>query len=200
MKMHAPSLLSLLLAFTGLPSSAGEPPLDSVRPKDASLETEGKSDPRLWVFWGRLEAAVESRQLDAIAALYQTNDVTAVELKSELARWRQIVAEGVKPKGPFFKVLSHLPPESHAYWTTNAHRLTRHEVTCFVIAAYMVGGQNKWEQMTLPLVLVGDSLLIVPSEKVSTKGIEQGGPATGSQPIRPETNRTSGAAGSRRSP
>ena len=195
MKIHT-NLLALLFVITALPASAIEAPL--VPQKGASFGIESKSDPRLWVFWGRLEAAVESRQLTAIAALYETNHVTDVELKSELARWRQIVAKGIKPKFPYFKVLSDLPPESNAFWTATAHRLTRHEVSCFVTARYEIGGQNIWKQMTLPLVFVGDSLQIVPSEKVADQGREPGGPADGNHPSSSETNRTSVAAGSRR--
>ena len=143
-------------------------------------------------FGTRLETAVESRELASVAALYQTNGVAAVELKSELARWRQLVAEGAKPRGPFFKSLSHLPPESHEYWEAQAHRLTRHPVTDFAIVQFQGG-----YQMTLPLFLVGNTLLIVPSEKIN-KGIEPGGAADGSQPFRPQTNTTPPAAGSRR--
>src|ERR1019366_5130513 len=44
-------------------------------------------------FISRLEAVGESGQLSSITALYQTNDVTALELSSELARWRPELGE-----------------------------------------------------------------------------------------------------------
>jgi len=192
MKIHGPTLLSFLVAFAGLPSSAGEPSSGSVRPKDAKLRDQ-KEIALYEDFRDRWEAAIASRELVSVAALYQTNGVSAIELKAELARWRQVVDEGAKPMPPYLKILSELPPESHAFWTAQAHHLTRHEITAVAMIRFQGGFQT-----TLPLVLVGDRLLIVPSDKISNKGMEQGGPADGSQPMRSGTNQTPGAAGSRR--
>lgn len=155
-----------LLTFSGLLSWAGELPPDATLPKGVTRMTQ-KERAAFDDLKSRLEAAVASREVASVAALYQTNDVSAVEWKSELSRWRLVLEEGAKPSPPFLKILSQLPPESHDYWEAQAHRLTRHQVTAFAMVRFQNGSQ-----MTLPLVLVGDRLLIVPSEKISTKGIE----------------------------
>jgi hypothetical protein len=197
MKIYAPALLLLLLAFPSLSSWAGETPEGSVPRKSASQESL-KANAIYDDFKNRLEVALASRELAAVAALYRTNDVTAVELKSELARWQQPVAEGAKATPPYLKTLSELPPESHDYWEAQAHRVTRHKVTHFALVGYIVRGERILRQETLPLVLVGNRLLIVPSEKIADQGIEPGGAMNRSQPIRSDTNRPSAAAGSGR--
>ena len=128
-------------------------------------------------FSDRFEAAFTSRELASVAALYQTNGASALELKSELARWRQVVEEGARPMPPYLKIFSELSPESKKYWEAQAHRLTLHQVTA-VAAIRFQGGF----QMALPLVLVGDKFLIVPSEKIASKSIESGGAEDASQP------------------
>ena len=142
-------------------------------------------------FKARLEAVIARREVAGFADLYQTNGVTAEELESELVRWRHMAGEDAKTVFLFFKELSKLPPESHEFWSAEAHRLTKHEVTHF---AFVRSGSRV--RLILPLFVVDDKLLIVPSEKIIANGVEPSGPA--SQPIRSETNRTSPAAGSRR--
>ena len=115
MKIYAPALLLLLLAFPSLSSWAGETPEGSLPRKSASQESL-KANAIYDDFKNRLEVALASRELAAVAALYRTNDVTAVELKSELARRQQPVAKGAKATPPYLKTLSELPPESHDYW------------------------------------------------------------------------------------
>jgi hypothetical protein len=174
-------------------SWASEAPLSSNSPAGAFGMQEDMAPIKAAYhdFQTRLGRALESRELASVAALYQTNDVTAAELNSELARWRQLVAEGAEPRPWYFKSLSHLPPESHKHWEARAQRLTRHPVTDFAFVQFQGGSQ-----MIVPLCLVGNTLLMVPSEKIN-KSIENGA-ANGSQAIRSETNQTSGAAGSRR--
>lgn len=115
-------------------------------------------------FSSRLDAAVASQQLASVASLYQTNDTTSAELNSELARWHKVLMKDVHARPPFLKILSELPSESHDFWAAQAHRSTRHEVTHFDIQTFSNGAE-----LILPLVLVGDKLLIVPSEKLVTK-------------------------------
>lgn len=143
-------------------------------------------------FRSRLQAAVESGEVANIKALYQTNGVTAQELESEVPRWQGMMGQGTNAVSLFFKELDKLPSESRRFWSAQAHWLTVHEVTHFVFLRRGNGGH-----LILPLVIAGDRLLIVPSEKVPAKGVEPGRAASGSQPIRSETNTTSSAAGSR---
>ena len=175
-----------LLVSTGLFSWAGELPKGDTQltQKDRSVYEDFKN---------RLEAAVAGRELASIAALYQTNDVSAIELKSELARWQRVVAEGARPMAPYLKTLSELPPESHDFWEAGALRRTRHQVTHFSIQKFIT--KTTTDELILPLVLVGDKLMIVPSEKISTKGIEPDGGVSRSQQFRPGTNRAPPAAG-----
>jgi hypothetical protein len=180
MKTHALRVLLLLPTITALLSSASGALPSSDPPRDGS-DIQKEMAPIVAAykdFSTRLESAVESRELASVAALYQTNGPTAVELKSELARWRQLIAKGAKARSPYFKSLSHLPPESHQYWEAKAHRWTRHPVTDFAILHFQDGSQ-----MTLPLFLVGSTLLIVPSEKIN-KGIEQNAPPNAAPPHR----------------
>ena len=137
-----------------------------------------------------METALESRELASIAALYQTNDVTAAELKSELARWGHACEVGSKPVSLVFKPLGTLPPESRRFWTEETRCLTRFQVTHVV----MVRANEL--ALTLPLNLVGDKFLIVPSEKLSDKSIEPA--ANGSRSILSQTNQVPAAPGPRR--
>jgi hypothetical protein len=118
-----------------MPSWAGEFPEGSSPRKADGPETQ-QEIAALRDFRNRLELASQSQQLASIAALYQTNDVTAMEFKSELARWQRVLAEGPKPPQLFCKPLSRLPPESHEYWAAAAKRLTRHQVTHFVMVDF----------------------------------------------------------------
>src|ERR1043166_817665 len=180
MKYVTLRVFSLVLALTSVPSWAGA---QSLLP---GLYGE---------FSSRLEAAVEHRDLAAIQALYQTNGVAAQELKLEMARWPDLLAGDAKGReGLYFKELSTLPPQAREAHTERARRLTKHEVTHLVLVRLPAG-----YQLTLPLVLVGDKLQVVPSERRNTaSSIEPNGAANGSQPIRSETNQTPPAAGSRR--
>ena len=146
-------------------------------------------------FFTHFEAAVASRDLGAIEALYQTNSVTAQELKLEMARWPDLLAGEAKERMAwFFKELSTLPPQAREAHTGRAHRLTKHEVTHLASLQLPSGFR-----LTLPLVLADGRLLIVPSEKRNaTPRIEQIGPANERQPDRSGTNQTSSAAGPRR--
>jgi len=146
-------------------------------------------------FISRLEAAVEHRDLAAIQALYQTNGVAAQELKLEMARWPELLAgDGKADVSLYFKELNTLPPQAREVHIERARRLTKHEVSHLAFVHLPAA-----HKLTLPLVLVGDKLFVVPSEKRNTaSSIKPNGPTNGSQPIRSETNRTSSAAGPRR--
>jgi len=167
-------------------SQAQEDPFGTLLPIDGekALYTDLKT---------RMEAAVDSGDPASIAALYQTNDVTADELKSELARWRRVLGDGAKPVSQIFKVLHELPPESNAFWTWQAQRATRHYVTHILFLHFTDGAQ-----LMLPAVCEPGKLFFVTSEKLTTKRIEPGHPANGSQPSGPQTNQPSHPAGSRR--
>jgi hypothetical protein len=194
MKYSALGMFSLLLALASEPSLAQTQPLFP-----DSLDVGGGviCSNLFQEFESRLRAAVEGRDLVAIQRLYQTNGVAEETLKFELGRWKQLLDENtnVRP-GLWFKELATLPPKARLHWTEYAHRLTDREVTHLCFLAFSPGNVV---QLGLPLVVVDDRFLIVPSEKRSMASrIEQDGAANGSQPIRPETNRTSVAAGSRR--
>jgi len=145
----------------------------------------------------RLRAAVEGRDLVAIQRLYQTNGVAEETLQFELARWEQLLDENTNvTPGLWFKELATLPPKARQYWTEYANRLTDREVTHLCFLAF---SPRNVVQLGLPLVVVDDRFLIVPSEKRNIASlIEQDGAANGSQPVRSETNRTSSAVGTRR--
>ena len=81
-----------------------------------------------------------------------------------MARWPELLAGDAKARvGLYFKELSTLPPQAREFHTERARRLTNHEVT-HVVLVHLPAGY----QLTLPLVLVGDKLLVVPSEKRNT--------------------------------
>ena len=160
----------MALFCTLVPVLAGEVPSGAV------LSTE-KEMALYQDFRDRFEVAFASQELASVAALYQTNGVSALELKSELARWRQVVEEGAKPMPPYLKIFSELPPEARKHWEAYAHHLTSHQVSAIAAVRFQGGFQ-----MTLPLALVGDSLLIVPSEKIANKSAESSGAKDASQP------------------
>jgi len=193
MKIIVLGTFLLLIAFSRVPLWADEPPLLPSLSADSSVVAEHEAAAPLPPhsdiysdFTSRLEAAIESRDLVAIQALYQTNGVGAEEFKIELARWRRVFGEDANPGvSIYFKELSTLPPQAHELWEEQARHLTKHEVTHL---AFVRSGTKGG--LMLPLVVVEDRLRIVPSEKRKTEsGIELGGPANGSQPIRLETNR-----------
>jgi hypothetical protein len=119
-------------------------------------------------FAARVRAAVESGEVADIDALYQSNGVTAEELNSEWARWKPMVEQNAKTLLFYFKEICDLPPESRRYWSKKAHDLTQREVTHF---AFVRSGNGV--QLILPLAVIDGRLRIVPSEKITAKGIEQ---------------------------
>ena len=112
-------------------------------------------------FFRSLNAAIESRDLGAIMALYETNGVTTEASKVELARWRDTLPEDTKQRVTLFgKDLKALPSEgARNFWGERARRLTKREVTHLVFV--QIGTEIR---LTLPLILVNDRLLIVPSD------------------------------------
>ena len=101
-------------------------------------------------FQTRLKSAIESRGLAVIQALYQTNGITAEDLKVEMARWPSLLrGEAKAGVALFFKELSTLPPQAREIHTERARRLTKHEVTHLVLVRLPAG-----YQLTPPLVLV----------------------------------------------
>jgi hypothetical protein len=188
----------LLLALAAAHSWAGDPQILPDFLKSGSAATAREvPEPflhRMIDFQKRLEAAIETRDLVVIQALYQTNGIAAEDLKLEMARWPTLLSGEAKGGvALFFKELSTLPPQARVAHTEQAQRLTKYEVTHLVLVRLPAG-----YTLTFPLVLLGDRLLIVPSEKILSKGIEPNGAANRSQPIRSGTNSTSSAAASRR--
>jgi hypothetical protein len=155
----------LLLALAAVDSWAGEPQILPDYLKSGSSATTREATPgprqRLMVdFQKRLEAAIESRDLVVIQALYQTNGIAAEDLKVDMARWPSLLrGEAKAGVALFFKDLSTLPPQAREIHTERARRLTKHEVTHLVFVRLPAGCQ-----LTLPLVLVEGRLLIVPSD------------------------------------
>jgi hypothetical protein len=196
MKTSGLRLALVLFAFTSASLWAGDPALfHSLSNVGLEEDTQVPLAPPVNLFndfRSRLEAAIQSRKIPAISALYQTNGVDAEDLKSELARWQPMIAEDAKRVSLFGKDLSRLPPKAHDFWTAQARRLTEREVAYFIF----VQSENGI-RLTLPLVVDGDRLLIVPSDKkTGSSGIEPSGSTNGSQPTGSKTNRTSSAAGS----
>ena len=196
MKDAALQAFLLLIALAAADSCAGEPQIlpDYLKSGNNATMREVPPEPfqRLIVdFQKRLEAAIESRDLDVIQALYQTNGIAAEDLKVEMARWPSLLdGEAKAGVALFFKELSALPPRARVMHTERAHSLTKYEVTHLVFVRLPAG-----YTLTFPLVLVGDRLLIVPSEEILNKGI---GGTNGSLPFRPEPNQPPAAAGSAR--
>jgi hypothetical protein len=196
MKDAALQAFLLLIALAAADSCAGEPQIlpDYLKSGNNATMREVPPEPfqRLIVdFQKRLEAAIESRDLDVIQALYQTNGIAAEDLKVEMARWPSLLdGEAKAGVALFFKELSALPPRARVIHTERAHSLTKYEVTHLVFVRLPAG-----YTLTFPLVLVGDRLLIVPSEEILNKGI---GGTNGSLPFRPEPNQPPAAAGSAR--
>jgi hypothetical protein len=177
----------LLLAFAGVHSYAAEPQFLPDFSEGGTIaapqQTPGpivRSTNLFMDFRSRVEAAVKSQDLVAIQALYQTNGMAAEELKHELPRWRRILDEdaGTVIALWWFKDLKNLgafPPKAREIWNEQAHRITSHQVTHLALVKFGSG-----VQLILPLVVVKDRLLIVPSDKRNMEarlGIEPTGPA-----------------------
>jgi hypothetical protein len=152
--------LVVALFCKSIPVSADDFPSGFIYSSDARLGSD-KVIALYEDFNKRLEEAFTSSGIDSVAVLYQTNGVSALVIKSEFARWRQVVEKGAKPMPPFLKIFSELSPESRRYWEAYVHRLTQRQVSAIAAIRFQGGFQ-----MTLPLVLVGDRLLVVPSEKI----------------------------------
>jgi hypothetical protein len=167
--------------------------------KETAVETAGPLAPRSKVFSdfrARLQEAVSSGDVVAIQSLYQTNGVAAESLKIELTQWDSMLRNTANPRvGLYFKELSRLPPKAREVWTKIAEGLTKREVTHLVGVSVTPGTV----QRILPLILIEDSLWIVPSDTQSAqRSIEPGGRANGSQPIPSSRDGTQDPAGSRR--
>ena len=108
----------------------------------------------------KIDAAIASRDINSIMALYQTNGVAAEALRVEVARWRQTLPQNAGQHFVVFgKELRTLPSaEAREFWSEHAHRLTHRPVTHLA----MVHGTGV--QLIVPLVLSGERLLIVPSD------------------------------------
>jgi hypothetical protein len=202
MKNVALQVFPLLLVVAGAPSWAGElqflPDFLEGGSVAAKKETAVPLPPHSNLFSdfiSRLEAAIESRDVVSIQALYETRGVAPEKMKIELSRWRKLLHEEARTRVSLYgKELSTLPPKAREVWGERAHHLTKHEVTHMALVKFGTG-----VGLMLPLVVVDDRLLIVPSDNVEVgSDIEPIGPANGSQPVRSETNATSSAAGSRR--
>ena len=130
----------------------------SIRPIPLAPHSDGLQDFRL-----RLEKAIVSHHGVAIQALYQTNQVSAAELKLELDRWKQVIdGDGKGGLSLVYKELTYLPPKSHEFWDAKAHRVTTHDVDAFVMVRI---NQTPIFQLILPLIAVDSKLLIVVSDK-----------------------------------
>jgi hypothetical protein len=155
MKPRHLQIILLLSVLAINPTSAGEPAMELF--KD---------------FADRLEAAVGTKDVSAVIALYQTNGVPAVGLAGEVAKWQRILAGDARGKMFWYgKELATLPSEqARRFWSEYVQRLTEREVT-HVVAIRFGGGA----QFLLPLVSAQGKLWIVPSEK-NSGSIEIGSP------------------------
>lgn len=159
-------ILLVGLSFAGAPSCLGQapPPPDWVERAGPGAHAEpiiplAPEANALRTFWSRLEAAILRRDLPAVWALYQTDGVAAQERERELAKWQRMFNGEVKGGATIFaKELARLPPQARRFWGDMARRLSERDVTHLVHVRF-VGGQG----LMLPLVTVGDALLMVPS-------------------------------------
>jgi hypothetical protein len=162
------------LALASIAASAQQPPASwPITEPTLSQFTDFKS---------RLQAAIDTRELASIKALYQTNNVCDEELNSDLTRWQPMLGQDAATLLLYFKDLSTLPPESLEFWSAKAHRLTQHQVTHFALV------RSGTAQLTVPLILADNKFLIVPSEKLTKNGSEPAPGPSHSQPVRPQTN------------
>lgn len=148
-------------------------------------------------FLQRLKAALETRDMVAVQALYQTNGSSAQELKDELGRWQPMLEEdaghrvSIQERGCVFRDFR----KSSKVWKNFAERVTTHKATHLVRLNTTKGS---W---LLPLVDLEGTLFIVPANKSKDTGlrredVQQDGAADRSQPVRPEIDSTPAAAGS----
>jgi hypothetical protein len=142
-------------------------------------------------FLRRLNAAVETRDMVALQALYQTNGSSAQQLNDELGRWRPMFEEDAKHRVSIqinrciFRDFS----RSNKLWKKLAERLTTHKATHLL---ELMASTGFW---MLPLVEVESRMLIVPSDKSQDMSLRwEDDQDRGAQ----DTNRASSAAGARR--
>jgi hypothetical protein len=145
-------------------------------------------------FGDRLEAALKTRKLSEIMALYRTNAGPDADLTAEQVQWRPLLLQN--PDGNiamFGKELATLPSkEARSYWSNYAQRLTKRPVTHILMVGFEGG-----RRVVLPLVLHKDRLWIVPFDE-SHRRIEPGRAADGSTAIHSETNQTPSSPGNQR--
>src|SRR5262245_55688062 len=160
MKYSTLGVLLLLLALASEPSSAQTQP---VLPDSLGVGGGAMRWNLFRAFESRLQAAVKDRDFAAIRRLYQTNGVAEGTLNFELGRWKQLLDENANVTlVMWFKELATLPPTARQHWTQYAHLLTNREAThlCFLVFSH-----ENVVRLGLPLVVVDDRFLIVPSEK-----------------------------------
>jgi hypothetical protein len=141
----------------------------------------------------RLKAAIEARDRSGLESLYQTNGVSAEQLKEEFNRWEprlRLPKVSIRAPGCIFRDLD----RANKMWKKLAERLTPHRATHIVQLPTNAG---YW---MLPLVEVDGRLLIVPSDKSRDMALrwedaQPDGATNGSPRIHPETNSTPSAAG-----
>lgn len=150
-------------------------------------------------FMGRLKAAIDTREMNALQGLYQTNGVSVDQLRDELSRWRPVLQGDAKSRvaiqthGTIFRDFS----LSNPVWKHLAERLTTHKSTHLV---ELMTSRDYW---MLPLVEIEGRLFMVPSDKGRDMGlrwedVQPDRAVNESQPVPSNTNSTSEAAGSRR--
>ncbi|MCX6930692.1 MAG: hypothetical protein NT154_46935, partial [Verrucomicrobia bacterium] len=150
-------------------------------------------------FSDRLNAAIQTQNVAALQALYQTNGLSAQQLNDELSRWQPMLEGDAKSRVSIqnqFTVFRDFS-RSNKMWKHLAERLTTHKTTHLVQLKTTAG---TW---MLPLIEVEGRLLIVPSDKSKDTGlrledVQPDGAGNESQPVPSNTNSTPGAAGSRR--
>jgi hypothetical protein len=145
----------------------------------------------------RLKAAIDASDASALQALYQTNGASIELMSEELSRWRPMLEGEVKSRltvetrGTIFRDFSLCNP----MWKHVAERLSSHRSTHLV---ELMTSRGYW---MLPLVEAEGRLFLVPSDKSRDMGlrwedVQPDRAANVSQPVPPNTNSTSEAAGS----
>ena len=170
MKTTTLSLSLLLFGVAAGPSRAGQIQFAPGLDVENGVATEQRtpvplaSGPNAFTdFESRVKAVIERRDLAGAGELYQTNTVTAADMKRELARWQPLFAPGAGSNvAMYFKELGTLPsPAARRVWGDYARRLTTHRVTHLVALS-----NGTAARLVFPLVEVDGRLWIVPSDKV----------------------------------
>lgn len=144
-------------------------------------------------FENHLKAAIEKQDLAAIQSLYWTNGLSAEELNAEFARWRLALDEDAENRASIRMLIFRDFTKSNKMWEELAGKLTTHRATH--LAQFWCRTRRLETWAYLPLVAVGDRMLIVPSDhNQAALGTSQPiGPVIRSPQIRSEGNPTSGA-------